>query len=384
MLSPREHFAIRFLRALSGAVCRHRPWFIYPQLLLAGVCVWYTAFSPWHLQFDMSRDNLVGGDKKYHQNYLRFKKEFPLQDDLVVVVESEDAEKNRQFVERLGARLERATNLFTDVVYKGDLKLLGQKALLFIPEPELAELHKTLLDYRPFLDQFTRATNLQALLDLANLQFLNARPETNAENEALVKALPAFERILAQAADSIQRGGTPPSPGIDALFNGGQEAEGQMYVTCARGRIYLLTARARAEDLREDAVAQLRTLVLETQREVSGVNAGITGEPVLEIDEMAQSEKDTSVASASCWCSSSSSMATARSAGASRPTSACWWGWPSPWASPPGSSAISTSSPSPSPPSSSGWPLISASTSSRVTRKSWDGVGPSGKRWTRP
>ena len=79
----------------------------------------------------------MGSNKKYHQNYLRFKNEFPTQDDLVVVVESEDPEKNRQFVERLGAKLEAETNVFHDVFYKGDLKMLGPKALLFVTDEDL-------------------------------------------------------------------------------------------------------------------------------------------------------------------------------------------------------------------------------------------------------
>src|SRR4029077_4801274 len=98
------------------------------------LCVIYT-FE--FLQFDTSRDNLVGANKKYHQNFLKFKKEFPTQDDLVVVVESENPEKNRQFVERIGAKLEAETNLFRDVFYKGDFKMLGSKALLFLSEGQL-------------------------------------------------------------------------------------------------------------------------------------------------------------------------------------------------------------------------------------------------------
>src|SRR5213075_2394654 len=101
-------------------VLRHRRWFVYPQILLFVVSVVYTVK---YLEFDTSRSNLVGSNKKYHQNFMELKKEFPTQDDLVVVAESEDTEKNRQFVERLGARLEAETNLFRDVFYKGDLKM---------------------------------------------------------------------------------------------------------------------------------------------------------------------------------------------------------------------------------------------------------------------
>ncbi len=156
MASRWEQFGSGMLQRLADAIIRYPRWFFFPQIALFAFCIWFTVFSPWKLQFDSSRDNLVGGDKKYHQNFLRFKKEFPLPDELVVVVESENMEKNRQFVERLGAKLEVETNLFMDVVYKGDLKMLGSKALLFVPENDLGELRKTLHDYRPFLEQFSQ------------------------------------------------------------------------------------------------------------------------------------------------------------------------------------------------------------------------------------
>src|SRR5947208_1977735 len=205
-------------------------------------------------------------------------------------------EKNRQFVERLGARLAAETNLFTDVIFNNDVTMLGNKALLFFPEKDLKELLQTLRDYRPFIQQFVQATNLDSLFRLVNHQFRTAKHEENAENESLVKALPAMERIIAQALDSLQRPGTPPSPGLTALFNAGKEAEQQIYVTFADGRIYIATARALSEELNDQAVQRLRELVAQTKAEVPGINVGITGEPVLEYDEMAQSKHDTTVA----------------------------------------------------------------------------------------
>ncbi|HEY4953102.1 MAG TPA: RND transporter, partial [Verrucomicrobiae bacterium] len=108
-----DSFLARRLGRLAAAICRHPRWFIYPQALLFAFCVFYTVEF---LQFDMSQDNLVGSNQKYHRNYLNYKKEFHSrdEDDLVVVAESDDAEKNRQFVARLGAKLEAQTNLFRD------------------------------------------------------------------------------------------------------------------------------------------------------------------------------------------------------------------------------------------------------------------------------
>src|SRR5205814_7401033 len=211
----------RVLGWLAAGLIRYRKPFLYPQLLLFVLSVAYTVK---YLKFDTSRDNLVGSNKKYHQNFLKFKKEFPTQDDLVVVVESENAEKNRQFVERLGAKLEAETNLFRDVFYKGDLKMLGSKALLFVPATNLVDLKQTFKDFGPFIEQFSRTTNLASLFSMINTQFRTAKREKNAETESLVKALPALDRIITQATASLSRSGVPPSPGITALFNPGDDA----------------------------------------------------------------------------------------------------------------------------------------------------------------
>jgi len=284
----------RLLASLARAVLGHRRWFLYPQLVFAVLCVVYTVK---YLQFDTSRNNLVGANKKYHQNFLRFKEEFPTQDDIVVVVESESMDRNRQFVERLGARLEAETNLFHNVFYKGDLKMLGSKALLFVPEADLADLKKALQDYRPFISQFTQTTNLVSLFSMINTQLRTAKRETNAQNNAMIGALPILGRFVSGATDSLRRPGTPPSPGVTALFNAGDDAERAVYVTFAKGRLYLVTAQAATEEKNADAVERMRVLVAETKLEVPGVNVGLTGEPVLENDEMEQAQKDTSLAS---------------------------------------------------------------------------------------
>ncbi|HSU53640.1 MAG TPA: MMPL family transporter [Candidatus Dormibacteraeota bacterium] len=289
-----DSWMARLLGQLARLVIRYRFIIVYPQLILFVLCIIYT-FNV--LKFDINRDNLVGTNKKYHQNFIKFKKEFPTQDDLVVVVESDQPEKNRQFVERLGAKLEAEPDIFRHVFYKGDLKMLGAKALLFVPEKDLKELQSTLRDYKPFIQQFTRATNLDSLFGLVNTQFRTAKDEKNAENESLVKALPALERIVSQATESLKRPGTPPSPGVTALFNPDADSEQDIYVTFANGQIYLVTAQAPTENLNSAAVARLRAIVEQTKGEVPGVNVGITGEPVLEEDEMHQSQKDTTVAS---------------------------------------------------------------------------------------
>lgn len=285
---------VKLLTRLAHAVYFWRTWFIYPQIVLFGLCIWLTVER---LQFDTSRSNLVGSDKRYHQIYLKYKEDFNVRDDTVVVVESENAEKNRQFVERIGAKLELETNLFAEVFYKGDLKMLGPKALLFLDEPTLEELHRTLKEYRPFIETFARATNLQSMFSLVNNQFRTATRQQNANTDSLVNALPALTRVVNLASDSLDRSGVPPSPGVTALFGAGEKAQQEQYITFGDGRIYLVNARTRLQADALAGVRRIRELVDQTLSEVPGVNIGITGEAVLELDEMAQSQKDSTVAS---------------------------------------------------------------------------------------
>ena len=299
----------RGLAWLARTVLRHRRLVLFSQAVLFVVSIWVTV--KW-LEFDTNRDNLVGANKKYHENFLKFKKEFPAQEDLVVVVESENPEKNRQFVERLGAKLETATilvpvrsgskekvetNLFADVFFKGDLSLMGNKALLFLPEENLVDLKGKLQDYSRFIQQFARTTNLVSLFNMVNRQFRTAKREQNAENDSLINALPALKRIITQATSSLHRRGTPPSPGVNALFDPSGKADQKIYRTYDNERIYLLIAHAPRSELNGPAVERLQKLMDRTKLEVPGVNAGLTGGPVLEHDEMAQSQKDTMLAS---------------------------------------------------------------------------------------
>ncbi|HWD19526.1 MAG TPA: MMPL family transporter [Verrucomicrobiae bacterium] len=294
MTAADKTFFGRALRVLARAVCRHPGWFIYPQIVLFALSVFVTLRN-WNL--DMNRDNLVGSDKSYHRAFLKFRAEFPGEDELAVIVQSESMERNRQFVERLAAKLEPETNLFTDVFYKGDLRSLGPKALLFVPPADLRELDNTLSNDLPFLQPFTQATNLDSFFELINTQFRTAKQEKNAQNDALLNALPAVQRIVEQASASISMPGNPVSPGVNALFGQGKETEQRLYITFADGQIYLVTARARNADVQEDAVKRMRQLMHETELEVPGLNVGLTGEPVLEYDEMRQSEHDSIMAS---------------------------------------------------------------------------------------
>ena len=286
-------FLARCLHRLAAAVISHPNWFLWPQVALFVLCVVYTSLF---LKADMNRDNLVGSHQKYHEIYQAFQQEFPQPDDIVVVVESGNLENNRQFVERIAAKMQAETNLFRDVFYVQSLAMGGDKALQFASETNLVVMRDMLHAARPFIQQFAQTTNLVSLFDQVNHAFRTGKHADTPENRSLVKSLPALGRIISQARDALLRPGVPPSPNIVTLMDTSDEALISSYLTFANGQIFVVTAHAPNDDMTGEVVDRLRQLVKETRIEVPGVNVGITGTPVLDYDEMTQSQKDAALA----------------------------------------------------------------------------------------
>jgi hypothetical protein len=105
-----------------------------------------------YLQTDMNRDNLVGPNQKYHQNFLALQKEFPQQgNDLVVVVESE-RHGEKPAVCRAARRENGAGNQFVPRRFlPAKPAMMGTKALFFVPTNDLAAIQTTLHDDMPFI-----------------------------------------------------------------------------------------------------------------------------------------------------------------------------------------------------------------------------------------
>ena len=127
-----KSFATQVLDRLATGLVRHPRWFLWPQLLVFAGCVTYTVFN---LEFHTDRNALVDADKAYHRNFLDYKANFDSQDDIVTVVESEDFEKNRQFVERLGTRLEKEPDLFTGIFSRETSRCLAPRHSCFLRIP---------------------------------------------------------------------------------------------------------------------------------------------------------------------------------------------------------------------------------------------------------
>lgn len=310
------------MHILSDWVINRPKAIVLPQILLCLVSIFYTVTE---LNFSTERNDLVGSDKKYHQIFLQYREEFPQEDDLVTLVESGNQEKNRQFVERLAARLQSDPVHFTNVFWKGDLKSLGPKSLLFLDLETLQSFRDSIQTYLPILQFFSETESLNDLFKRINRRFAEAgqaRQKIEAatmdsgpsesvaasseEPTSLLSALPSLHTIIRLANDALARPGEPTAPPLSAFFpdesmdSGAGSSEG--YITYDQGRIFLITCQAASAEAGTAAVKRLRMWTQLTEQEIPGVNVGITGEPILEYEEMQQSQRDTASASVLALC----------------------------------------------------------------------------------
>jgi hopanoid biosynthesis associated RND transporter like protein HpnN len=292
-MSFKSSILARVLNRVATAVCKYPKWFVYPQIILSALCVFYTMQR---LKVDMDRDNLVGAGARYRQIYSNYRQEFRGEDQELVVVESEQWERNRRFIERLAARLTPRTNLFTDLFYKGDVANLGPKGLLLAPAVQLEQMRDSAAAYAPVLRTFTQATNLDSLFSLVNGQFRAGR-KTTGRPQALLNEVPLLQGIVEEANQSMSQSTPPATPDIEGFFGGESASGSQAYLTFEDGRLFLLTVRPQSKDVATQAIEYLRQAIEQTQMEVTGVNVGLTGNPVLNYDEMHQSEQDSKLAS---------------------------------------------------------------------------------------
>ncbi|HXB58185.1 MAG TPA: MMPL family transporter, partial [Candidatus Acidoferrales bacterium] len=190
----------------------------------------------------------------------------------------------------------------------------------FVDQSNLASIKKQLQDELPFINQFTQTTNLPSFFEQINTMFRTSSADTNAQTDELVQSLPLLTTILKQATTSVRSSGQPVSPDVASFFGANDVSD--IYITFDHGHIFLLTThppvaesdstlptmwsliKAAADpqhaptgDVTGDSIDRLRVLIRETQGEIPGVNVGVTGEPVLDYDQMTQSQKDVTLAS---------------------------------------------------------------------------------------
>ena len=307
----------RFLNALANVVCGRPGLLIFLGVVLAIVSGLYTFHS---LEFKTSRNDLIGRDSDYWRLYSAYAKEFHSEEDYVILVEGDHPDRNKAAIDELVQGLLSPQNnphagdnpnaqqfVADDLFYQVDLQAFQRWFLYYLSMEDLT----CLKDFPQLVFVLQHQPNMAGFLHVANESLMQLGMSGPDRKKCTLGFLPMMTTVVGQVGD-LAVGTTPPewhSPWMQAFIGPGDsdKAEEQMkwqgYQTFRHGNMFLLMIHPRvekgtAEALHEATVPKLRRIMAQVQTQFPDVKINLTGEPVLDYDEMLQSQNDATKATA--------------------------------------------------------------------------------------
>ncbi|MEZ6187431.1 MAG: MMPL family transporter [Planctomycetota bacterium] len=248
------------------------------------------------LSITTDRLELIGGEHAYLRHYKALREAFPDLEAVVVVAAAPERSRAEAALADLGARLRARPDMFEGVFHGVDPEAWVGKAVLFLELGELRRIDRQLQGSAPSLAALARR-GLGAFLASTAERVDEALASANADADVDVSAddLRFLHQLCHNCAATLRGEASYVAPWSAWLTQ--REAFSGAIVT-RDGRVVLLarpTARGGAE--REAQVGVLRELVAATRRDFPEVELGVTGNPVLEVDELHTFRRDAWVAS---------------------------------------------------------------------------------------
>lgn len=283
-----SHLQERILGGLWRLISRVPHTIVWCAVVLAALA---TLASVLFLRLDSDQDKLVSQDLAYQQRYLEVLDNFGDQEYLYVVIqvgEGPTAKRRAEcFAEALGDRLRGFPDQIQEIHYRITADDLGPGALYYASLEEAREVSGMAGRIGPVAGNWLRSGRLPDLIELFS-RLLTGGGE------------PADPAMLGPALEGLETFVTRLERTLD-----GEKPEGPVFDVADRGVHYFFTGNQRLLIMRVLPVKDYGTMdviaaPLATVREALGqiradfptVQAGLTGRPVLQADEMATTNRD--------------------------------------------------------------------------------------------
>ncbi|PAW79425.1 MAG: hypothetical protein B9S32_02480 [Verrucomicrobia bacterium Tous-C9LFEB] len=270
-------------------------------------CLWYTYT---HFKVVNSIGDLLDDKSTVNRVYREYKKEFNLEEEYVIVITSPDAAMNRRVADTVAARLHEVGPGLNRVFYKLDFSKLERRFLLLEKESALQQIETDVTGYANALKTTKVNFDLHSMLDQAKGAMGNEQYLRKKENWKDFKPfVDRFAAMLDQLANSVEG----KKPGMDdnsAATTENDLASGDVselitereYLSYDRGRTVLVLAtpgqrQAGSASPYSGTLTKIRSILTDLQAQNPSVSIGLTGEPVLNDDEMQTATKDMTYAS---------------------------------------------------------------------------------------
>ncbi len=262
---------------------------------LAGTSIWYSYNN---LTFKTNRADLIDPGTDYHRRWTTFTEAFGETPDMVVSVEAESPEKIKLLLDELGPQVEKETQLFENVFYKIDPGSLRSKGLQYLSPEQLRAILNNLEDLGPILRGEWNLLTLRRVIEDMRLKLEQVRlagPIGEKMAEPLLQQTTLLTDSLAKFAADPESDYQSPFEGLVPLSREQLEESNQIrYLLNEKGTMGFLQARpvVAKNDFAGASVAitRMREMLHAMERRYPASKFGLTGIPVLENDEMRDSQ----------------------------------------------------------------------------------------------
>jgi uncharacterized protein len=291
---------------VSHKTCHSRRLFAFiarrPRLIL-GLALLFSVISviytKQNMEFLTGRDDLMPKNAPFQVDYRAYLHEFGDQEEVVVVIESDDAEKATRCGDALFERLNREKGVFREVFYPGGLPYFRKNGLLFMPLEDIKNLRNTLTMAAPVLKDLAASPSVQTLFTSLTNQIDGYLAETTeTRRSASLQSLTFMLTTLDKGFKAFD--GKSSGMNMDSFLKGSGNGKPSMLESAGKQQVItILPIKEQGSFVpAEKTIKATRSIVREilARPEFKGVSAGLTGVPVLEYEEMVTSQRDIGIA----------------------------------------------------------------------------------------
>ncbi len=269
----------------------------YPRMILSLALIFATIsvlYTIYNMTFLTGRDDLMPQNAPFQVDYRAYRAEFGDQEEIVAVIESDDAEKTTRAADALYSLLNKDKLLFRDVFYPGGLPFFRKNGLLFMPLEDIKNLRNTLTMAAPVLKDLAAAPSVQTLFTS-----LTGQIDTYLEYGDPV-ALASLTFMLTTLDKGFKAfDGKSSGLSIDSFLKGGGDKPSMLDSAGKQQVITMLPVKEEGSFVSSEKSIKAARAALDIilkKPEFKGIFGGLTGVPVLEYEEMTASQKDISIA----------------------------------------------------------------------------------------
>ncbi len=252
------------------------------------------------LGFKTKRADLIDPSADYHQRWLNYTQNFGDESDMIVVVEGEHPDDIKQVLDQLGPILKADKEHFSQVLYRtdSDSPALHAKFLQFLSPDKLLTIHGELRELSPVLKGNWSVFSLSSIYRGLRYKIEGVEKSDNPADKQQLEPIYQQARIFAESLNrfATQKGAfASPWQNLTQLGEGlEQQNQREIHLMNDAGTMGFLKVRPVVDENdfagAADAIVRLRGLLTTLRGQYGDVKLGLTGIPVLEFDEMQQSQ----------------------------------------------------------------------------------------------